>query len=66
MSLVDTDIENLDDEKEVVFTTPFPKNKLLITARVTTSEEVHRRTKCLDDKREALFTTPFSKIIINN
>ena len=51
----------MDDRKEAVVTTPFSKKKLLITEKVTTSEEFHKGTKHLDEKKGAVVMTPLSK-----
>ena len=58
MPSVEKYTKNLDDKKQAVVNTPFPKKKLLKTEKVTTSEEVYKRTKSLDDEKQAVFTTP--------
>ena len=45
MLSVDKDTTFLDDKKEAVVTTPFSEKKLLITEKVTTSDEVHKLTE---------------------
>ena len=46
----------MDDKKEAVVTTKFPKKKLLTTEKVTRSEEVDKDTKKSDDMKEAVVT----------
>ena len=41
---VDKDTNALGDKKEAVVTTPLLENKLPTTEKVTTSDEVHKRT----------------------
>ena len=45
MLLVDKDTNVLDDKKQAVFMTPFSEKKLLTTEKVTTSDEVQKRTQ---------------------
>ena len=54
MSLVDKDSTVLDDKKEAVVTTPLSENKLLTTEKVTTSDEVHKRTEKFTTMRRLL------------
>ena len=44
MSSVDKDSNVLDDKKEAVVMTPSSEKKSLTTERITTSDEVHKRT----------------------
>ena len=44
MSSVDKDTDILDDKKEAVVTTPLSEKELLTTEKVTTNDEVHKRT----------------------
>ena len=44
MLLVDKDTNVLDDKKEAVVMTPFSEKKLLTAEKVTTSDDVHKRT----------------------
>ena len=44
MLSVDKDTNALVDKKEAVVMTPMSEKKLIITEKVTTSDEVHKRT----------------------
>ena len=44
----------LDDKKDVVVTTPFLDKKLLTTEKVTTSDEVHKRTEKFTTSKEVV------------
>ena len=44
----------MDDKKEAVATTPFSEKKLLITEKVTTSDDVHKRTKNIITSEEVV------------
>ena len=46
----------MDDKKEAVVTTPFPKKKLSTTENVTTSKDVDKVTKKFDDMKEEVVT----------
>ena len=54
----DKDNKSLDDKKETVVTSPLSEKKVSKPGKVTTSEEVHKRTKHLDDKKEAVVMMP--------
>ena len=54
MSAVGKDTNFLDDKKEVVVTTPLSENKLLTTEKVTTSDEVHKRTQRITTSKEVV------------
>ena len=53
MSSFDKDTNFLDDKKEAVVTTPLSENKLLTTKKVTTSDEVNKRTEKVTTHEEA-------------
>ena len=54
MLSVDKVNKNLDDKKKEVVTTPLSEKKLWTTDKVTTSEEVDKRTEKLEDIKEAV------------
>ena len=70
MSSVDKDNNFLDDKKEPVVALPFLEKKLLTTDKVTTSDEVHRRTENTKTSEEVVKGTnevrkPTEKITTN-
>ena len=54
MLSVGKDINVLDDKKEAVVTTPLSERKLLTTEKVTTSDEVHKRTDNFTSSEEVV------------
>ena len=54
MSLVDTDSNVLDDNKEAGVTTPLSEKKLLTTEKVTTSDEVHKSIEKITTSEEVV------------
>ena len=54
MLSVDKDTNVLDDKKEAVFTTPLSEKKLLTTEKVTTSDEVNKRTENITTSKEVV------------
>ena len=54
MLSVDKDTNVLDDKKEAVVTMPLSEKKLLTTEKVTTSDEVHKRTNKITTREEVV------------
>ena len=54
MSLVDKDTNVLDDKKQAVVTTSFSEKKVLTTEKVTTSDDVHKRTDKIKTNQEVV------------
>ena len=54
MPSVDKDTNVLDDKKEAVVTTPFSEKKLLTNEKLTTSDEVHKRTENISTSEEVV------------
>ena len=54
MPLFYKDSNVLDDKKVAVATTPLSENKLLTTEKVTTSDEVHKRTEKITNSEEVV------------
>ena len=57
MLSVDKYTNILDDKKEAVVTKPLYKNKLLTTEKVTTIDEVHKRTDKITTSEEVFEST---------